>query len=437
MSNATNVILDSATLQPLAELVKATLTQRKPRAPRASYQEGTIRLVKGKKADVWYLVYRLGEKNTSARLVEKDAKYHSKAAVRKLCAVQINRLLGAKSSGVLTIADYWATRFLPYCRTEYKQVGMKHSTIYGYLQIWNQHLAPHFSTRTLAEYTTADGNGFLRTLARKGLALNSARHVKQLATAIFNLAFLECEATDDTPATGLAVNPWVATKLRVSDFKATPATAHYTLEQSEDLVSALVGHADAQLVLALGCFLGMRPNEIAGLKWDDIQNGFIHIRRGIVRGVEGTPKTLSSVRDLPVLPQVAIPLALWNTECGRPSDGWVFPTSNGDPVRLDTMVDRYIKPHVMGVARCCKCNIVPKASGVKWRGLYAGRRGTATTFAGLGVDAVVVQKLLGHQNFATTDAFYLKDMEAKRFRAGMKVAEQKLLAASADTLSEQ
>jgi integrase len=51
--------------------------------------------------------------------------------------------------------------------------------------------------------------------------------------------------------------------------KPLKGTAHYTLEEAENIISALVDHVDAQLVMALSFFLGLRPGEIAGLKWED------------------------------------------------------------------------------------------------------------------------------------------------------------------------
>ena len=44
-------------------------------------------------------------------------------------------------------------------------------------------------------------------------------------------------------------------------------TPHYTPEQAENMVTALVDHVDAQLVLTLACFLGLGPAEISGLQW--------------------------------------------------------------------------------------------------------------------------------------------------------------------------
>jgi hypothetical protein len=58
------------------------------------------------------------------------------------------------------------------------------------------------------------------------------------------------------------INPWKNVPLP-KDAVDPENTPHYTPEQAEDLISALVDHVDGQLVLALGCFLGLGPAEIA------------------------------------------------------------------------------------------------------------------------------------------------------------------------------
>lgn len=51
---------------------------------------------------------------------------------------------------------------------------------------------------------------------------------------------------------------------------------------------------------------GARPNELAALKWGDVDpaRGILRIRAGRYRGKEGPPRTASSVRDIDLLPAV-------------------------------------------------------------------------------------------------------------------------------------
>ena len=113
------------------------------------------------------------------------------------------------------------------------------------------------------------------------------KHIKALGTAIFKLAVAR---------EFIKVNPWHDV-LTPNDAVESEATQHYTLEEAEDMVTSLVAHVDCQLVLALACFLGLRPGELAGLKWQDFDsvNDVVNIRRSVVRGIVGTPKTPESL----------------------------------------------------------------------------------------------------------------------------------------------
>jgi len=57
---------------------------------------------------------------------------------------------------------------------------------------------------------------------------------------------------------------------------------------------------------AVAFWTGARPNELATLKWGDVdwRGGTFRIRAGRYRGIESTPKTAGSVRDVDMLPPV-------------------------------------------------------------------------------------------------------------------------------------
>jgi integrase len=136
-------------------------------------------------------------------------------------------------------------------------------------------------------------------------------------------------------------------------------TQHYTLEEAENIVSALVNHVDCQLVMALSCFLGLRPGEIAALRWEDFDPESVNIRRSVVRGNVGTPKTPESTLSLPLIDQVRVPLGLWRRRSNNPKDGWVFPSRSDTPVDLHNLIARVIKPHAEGMSECERCHKVP------------------------------------------------------------------------------
>jgi integrase len=325
----------------------------------------------------------------------------------------------------MRIVDFWDQHYLPYCE-KIVEVGertgrprKKPSTMKGYRQLWRQHLNGHFGELTLREYEPDMGTTFLDSLTNTQSS-TTIRHIKALGSAIFKRALIEKR---------IKVNPWHDVEMP-DDAIAPERTQHYTIEEAEDIISALVDHLDCQLILALSCFLGIRPGEIAALRWEDFDSDNVHIRRRVFEGDVDVPKTPESVAPLPLIDQVRIPLKLWRKQCGKPSDGWVFESRNGTPVDLHNVISRIIIPHVNGKKKCVPCDRVPKKSGVTWKGLYAGRRGacTAVIEATKG-DYSVAQALLRHKSMQTTLNVYKKQITPAAFKEGMMLYQRKALAA--------
>jgi integrase len=243
------------------------------------------------------------------------------------------------------------------------------------------------------------GNRFLRGLVSTQ-GKHNLRHIKALASAIFSLA-----VADEI----LAVNPWREVRIP-ADAIQPETTAHYTLEEAEDIISALVERVDCQLVMALCCFLGLRPGEIAALKWTDVDETHLHIRRNVVHGIVGTLKTRESVRDIPLIDRVKVPLELWRRKAG--DSEWIFDSGRDTPVDLHNLTIRVIKPAV-------------KAAGLTWKGLYAGRRGAVTlVIEATGGNYAVAQALAGPNSMKTTLDVYKKAITPESFAAGMKMLEK-------------
>jgi integrase len=321
-------------------------------------------------------------------LCRKDERHFSKSckAVRLLAEDFMRTVNSSSGQGDLRIAEFWETTYLPFIKQ-----NMKSSTVTGYEQIWNQHLSGHFNGMVLSEYRTHLASVFLLSLT-KTQGRQTLNHIRSLMSGIFSHAVNMGLVT---------VNPMTGCRI-LGKVRPPVATEHYTLEEAENIISALVSRVDAQLVIALSFFAGLRPSEIAGLQWADFdlnENPTVNIRRAVVRGVVGTCKTVESVATLPLLPQVVVPLLLWKEQCVRSGLGtqtWLFENSRGRPVDLKEMVRAFIKPTVV-------------AAGLIWKGLYAGRRGAATAIIGLtNGNVAAAQELLRHKNMATTLAFYKK-----------------------------
>jgi integrase len=343
-----------------------------------------------------------GHGSKSAKAVQGLAEEHMRG---------VNGAVTPTSSALLTVVEFWDNTYLPYCETGWKGTGMRASSIKGFKQVWNQHLKTHFGTTTLQQYTAVMAKRFLSSLKTKQ-GKNTLKHIRALASAMFS------EAIERDLVNG--ANPW---HVKIpKDCKETAPTQHYTMEEAENLISALVDHVDAQLVFALTCFLGLGPAEISGLQWGDVDADWIHIRRNKpAHGVEGPPKNQERMAPLPLIDQVRVPLELWRKKCIATGDGdWII-------VDLPNMLNRVIKPHVIGKNKCDRCENTPAASGVSWKGLYAGRRGAITAvIEATGGNYAVAQALARHKTMDTTLRVYKKQITPQGFVAGMKTFQKSL-----------
>jgi len=336
----------------------------------------------------------------------------------------------------MRIVDFWQQFYVPYCEEILNLTGRPRrtkSTMRGYKQVWNEEktgLKTHFGDMMLHEYTSAQGIEFLDSLTGNKVK-TTLLHIKSVASAMFDYAKRKQY---------IASNPWKDVPIP-DDAIDSNETKHYTLEESENLVSALVDHVDAQLFLALCCFLGLRPSEAIAVLWEDFGKETVHIRRSCVNGVVGPLKTRKQVRtseseetgrDLPIagLDAVRIPLDVWREKCGNPTEGWVFRKIRkiGDdiPADLHNLINRVIKPHIKGHEKCSVCDIVPKKAKVEWKGIYSARRGFATAVIGLtNGNFAAAQELLGHASMETTVRHYKKITETAK-KQGMNALQAAL-----------
>lgn len=346
----------------------------------------------------------------SYRLCGKDDRHHSRTckAVKQKAAEHMDTVnANAAPVNDQTIAAFWEKTYLPFA-----EENLRASTVHGYKQMWGQHLSTHFGTAALKDYKTHMGSLFLTSLAKK-LGRATIQHIRSLASGIFahavNVGVIES-------------NPWHDVKV-LGKTKEPGETAHYTLQEAEDIISALVEHVDCQLIVALAFFLGLRPGEIQGLRWEDIDSDpdeqglrWIHIRRAVARNVIGETKTTSSVASLPLIAPVLIPLNLWRAKRGNPVEGWLFPNAKSKPVDLRSVIGRTIVPTLA-------------AKKIEWKTLYAGRRGAATILTQLTGDALAAKELLRHKNIAVTTDKYVKAIPEALLK-GIKLLEA---AATGDT----
>jgi len=366
--------------------------------------------------------HRLCDKNDKFYFTRKGKRKIFCKAVQLLAQefmLSVNRREAAAGED-MSIAAFW-DRYLAYC--EAIVVGgrprKKPSTVRGYRQLWNQHLKAHFGNRTLQQYEARWGTAFLQGLTATQRE-TTLRHISALASTIFSYAVVEQR---------LRSNPW-ADVVFPKDAIVGPRTPHYSWAEAENMISVLIDRVDCQLIVSLACFLGMRPSELAALRWEDVDKEWIHIRRAYVNCKLDVPKTPESIASIPLVDRVRVPLELWRQKSGNPTEGWLFPSggtlpekrivapemrhfANGPaPLDLHNLANRVIAPTL-------------KATGLNWRGLRSGRPGAITeVIERSGGNAALAQGLARHKLMSTTTDVYKRSISQTALLNGMKLLEK-------------
>ena len=82
-----------------------------------------------------------------------------------------------------------------------------------------------------------------------------------------------------------------------------------------------------------------------------------------------------------------------------PISGVMFPAVNGQPLSLNNVLNRQIRPAL-------------KQAGIEWHGWHGFRRALATNLNRMGVQDKTIQAMLRHSNISTTTNIYIKSVDA-------------------------
>ncbi len=353
-------------------------------------QRGSIQ----KRHGAWHVVYRVDEiidgqpvrKQVTRRLAAVCDDYRSEKDVRPLADEHLRPMnLGALTpEGSLTVSDFAQKFFLPAVTAKKKP-----STAKFYTDLLNNHLEPLLGNIRLRDVSTRDVQRMLD--ARASLSQSSVLRIKTGASALLSHAI----------RLGFLHGANAAREARAEGKQTDPDNYAYNLDEVLWMLERLPEPARA--VVAVAAFSGLRESEIRGLRWEDFDGEFLHVRRAVWRTHVGDTKTRESKNAVPVIEPLRKILDAHRRTNG--SSAWVFAgEKRGRPLHLDNLCRREIKPIV----------------GDRWHGWHGFRRGIATVLFGLGVPAEVAQTILRHEDVATTQQHYLMLKSRKEGSAAMK-----------------
>jgi integrase len=301
-----------------------------------------------KKHGAWYWRRYVDGKQKWEKIAEISDKYRSKGDVIPLInarEIQEPRE-GAEDS---TIADFAENEYLPWAKRKTRP-----STANGYEKLWESRIKDHVGQMRLSEYRPYHASRFLNELA-PNMTSASLQHVRALLSGIFAHAVADGRVD---------VNPIRDAKCRENP-KPSRKVEHYTAKEMRGILTVLKGRERAIMALA---FIGLRPAEIIGLRWEDVTQDAIQIQRSMWRGqLSDGGKSKRSRRVVPIGPVVAAILAEHQQQSPSVS-GFVFENSIGTALNTS------------GLAKLLRESIRPKIAehGYNWKAMYAGRRGAIT-----------------------------------------------------------
>jgi integrase len=224
-----------------------------------------------------------------------------------------------------TVAGWWLERF------EAKvAAGERHPrTLEAHRYQLDRHLLPALARRRIASITVDDVAELLDALRRKGCSAK---------TAASALATLQSVMRFARRCGWIVADP--VELLEPDECPRPQRRRQRVLGRAE--IERLLGICTPRdrLMLATVLYTGLRISELLGLVWDDIDfaAGVIHVRAQLSRAHRGAPaqrvapKTPASVRDVPLVAQLARLLSAHKqASLFARGDEWVFATARGTP----------------------------------------------------------------------------------------------------------
>jgi integrase len=337
--------------------------------------------------------------------VEYGDEYRTKASVKPFA----QEILAPINSGLLNprstmlVADFVENIFLP----EYAEKQLRASTLRGYRCNWKDHIKNRIGQLTLRQFRTVHGEQMLSAIARDtNLSRNSLKRIKSLLSGVFKQA-KRLGILDN-------INPIVDVSIPRS--KEPEETYAYSFDEVKGMLAALDGAPRAVVLTA--AFTGLRKGEIRGLRWEDFNGKELCVNRSVWNSIINEPKTARSKAPVPVVKQLAEMLEAHREKMGKLAVGPIFQAGNGQPLNLDNLARRFIKPAIEKCVKCRKQKAAHKLEGhifdigksLQWHGWHAFRRGLATNLHALGVDDKTIQAILRHSNIGLTMNVYVKSV---------------------------
>jgi integrase len=160
----------------------------------------------------------------------------------------------------------------------------------------------------------------------------------------------------------------------------------FTLPEVQQIIAA--APKQHKLLYHLAAETGLRIGELLALKWEDIHDNRITVRRSLYRGRVGTPKSHAGYRTVTVSASLAAHLGAETGGSVRALDNFIFTSRAGTPFRASNFCARCFRPLL-------------RRLGIQGS-FHSFRHANATIMDELGTPMKVRQQRLGHSRASVT-----------------------------------
>jgi integrase len=246
-----------------------------------------------------------------------------------------------------------------------------------------KHLIEPLGSRRVTDLTATELQAFMNKYVNAGASKSQLQKMLLYLRAILELA-VDKRIIDRNPAR----------KLKAKSRKA-PCERFHTLEECHRLLEAFVGRD--HLIVRMLIQLGLRPEEMFGLRRDDVFGELLRVDEAIVEGQASPTKSHASNSFVYLAPDLERELQVWLDTRAGDSREWIFPSSRGGPIDHHNYLVRTLKP-------------AARRAGVDGLNFQSLRRTSGTLFGDKAKDPKATQAHLRHADPGITLRHYQKAM---------------------------
>jgi integrase len=375
---------------------------------------------------MWYIAFREDALDADGKIVRirrkvrvGSAKEFSRREAQRIADEQILSLVNSQAvqpASLLTVKQFVDSSFRPQHVWALKHAGKLH-----YKYFLDKHVLPALGEMRLRDVTSEQVQALIRLKVESGLSVQTARHIRNVISAVFNHAKRRKAFHGDNPAWGVRMPEMQRKERHALGFT-----------QASALVEALSTPAKEMVLLSI--VTGLNVAELLGLtwKWVNLTDGSgtvggeelpartLGVRQNFYRGSFGSVKAKTRRRNVPLPPGVVAALqAMKVASSFNQPDHLVFCSGTGTPLDEKNIMRRVVKP-------------VAAKLGMPWLGWHEFRHTHATLADVVGMAPTDRQAQLGHADYRMTMHYTHEDL--KRRRQSIEAIESGVLGGGEETV---